>query len=939
MRSATPPPEPSTQDVAQSLFSKGIHPVPEAPVPEEPVAWFRVAGTVASDERTLLLARMVGEVLARSGYGLIHGGSPGVDQVAREAYLEACVGRPFLRMAIEPEWAVIVQPLDDEPVLGRDGPVSDREFLGGGLIALQGLGFGVLKLVARAQDAGIPVIPVAISGPQPREMLGDILASWPPAWGADVDRAPWEDLRENFNPEILVTLLDQVRTARPIVRPTHATAVNDRADGADHLGVRAQVDRFARLIIAPGADATPLAIGLFGEWGSGKSFFLRNIQRRIVELTSLEARGKAGEPPTCGRVCQIEFNAWTYADANLWASLATRIFDQLAEVLTPVPGAGRAPNRVQLRHRLTERTREVEQARRDLEHRRHALEALDEAIRRESAALDGRRLGRAEAWKKALVEEGGEQAREAVQGAITWLGLEIDAQELVDEAAAAEIVSEARSVGGFLRRLPWVVWVLVVVGIAFPFILYRQLDEVGRFLVPLAEALVAGLALLRRIRRHAAEVATLARKARTLQSLVRKVCTPEVDPRILHDRDEKRKEWENAQANLAKLESVVEVTSRQIEDITSGRSVSDLVTRLAARDGTWHTHEGLVSQLRRDIEDLGALMDDHVSAVEEERKRRMEAKSPDPSWRPLPDPICRVVLYIDDLDRCPPAEVVRVLQAVHLLLALDRFIVVLAVDPRWLERALEHEYGALLGAVSSQLGRARATDWLEKVFQIPYTLPPIPPGGYLSMVRAFLPIDTGASEPTGSPQPVPPMGGGGAQRPAPDPSLRPIQPVGEPISLTIGPAEQRFLEELEGFIGTPRDLKRFINVYRLLRVSVPTPEYPAFVGGTHRVAQVLLAVLIGFPQVGCALLSYLCRPERLGAVPADWAGLCQILSRADESHPIVRHCAPDAETRAELARLLERLGRIQGDKLPSNLEIYRIWAGRVGPYSFHWRWS
>ena len=39
-----------------------------------------------------------------------------------------------------------------------------------------------------------------------------------------------------------------------------------------------------------------------------------------------------------------------------------------------------------------------------------------------------------------------------------------------------------------------------------------------------------------------------------------------------------------------------------------------------------------------------------------------------------------------------PAQVVDVLQAVHLLLALDLFVVVVGVDPRWLVHSLQSEY-------------------------------------------------------------------------------------------------------------------------------------------------------------------------------------------------------------------------------------------------------
>src|SRR5262249_7011132 len=59
------------------------------------------------------------------------------------------------------------------------------------------------------------------------------------------------------------------------------------------------------------------------------------------------------------------------------------------------------------------------------------------------------------------------------------------------------------------------------------------------------------------------------------------------------------------------------------------------------------------------------------------------------TWTAEPPPLERIVLYIDDLDRCPPRRVVEVLTAMQLLLALPLFV---AVDPRWLVRSLEHHH-------------------------------------------------------------------------------------------------------------------------------------------------------------------------------------------------------------------------------------------------------
>src|SRR5262249_60778218 len=93
--------------------------------------------------------------------------------------------------------------------------------------------------------------------------------------------------------------------------------------------------------------------------------------------------------------------------------------------------------------------------------------------------------------------------------------------------------------------------------------------------------------------------------------------------------------------------------------------------------------------------------------------------------------IDRIVLYIDDLDRCPEKTVVEVLQAVHLLLAFPLFIVVIGVDSRWLLRSLRHHYAALRGLEEGADLQAfdgatqfssTPQNYLEKLIQVPFNL-------------------------------------------------------------------------------------------------------------------------------------------------------------------------------------------------------------------------
>jgi len=110
----------------------------------------------------------------------------------------------------------------------------------------------------------------------------------------------------------------------------------------DLLGIDRSVDALA-LLIASTRTVTPLAIGVFGPWGSGKTFFMRHLQKRIVGIRRSEqhaieewkAARKGGyarqedTPLYFGEIAQVEFNAWHYNEENLVASLVEHIFRNL----------------------------------------------------------------------------------------------------------------------------------------------------------------------------------------------------------------------------------------------------------------------------------------------------------------------------------------------------------------------------------------------------------------------------------------------------------------------------------------------------------------------------------------------------------------------------------------------------------------------------------
>jgi predicted KAP-like P-loop ATPase len=81
----------------------------------------------------------------------------------------------------------------------------------------------------------------------------------------------------------------------------------------------------------------------------------------------------------------------------------------------------------------------------------------------------------------------------------------------------------------------------------------------------------------------------------------------------------------------------------------------------------------------------------------------------------------RLVVIIDDLDRCNPERIIENLEAIKLFLNVPKTAFVLGADPRIVKYAIEHKYrnDKEIEEDNSRI----VIDYLEKLIQIPYTLP------------------------------------------------------------------------------------------------------------------------------------------------------------------------------------------------------------------------
>jgi predicted KAP-like P-loop ATPase len=86
--------------------------------------------------------------------------------------------------------------------------------------------------------------------------------------------------------------------------------------------------------------------------------------------------------------------------------------------------------------------------------------------------------------------------------------------------------------------------------------------------------------------------------------------------------------------------------------------------------------------------------------------------------------IDKLVVIIDDLDRCLPDRIIDNLEAIKLFLNVKNTAFVIGADPRIVRHAIEYRYKDMIDDANRENSNERIVyDYLEKLIQIPYNLP------------------------------------------------------------------------------------------------------------------------------------------------------------------------------------------------------------------------
>lgn len=827
-----------------------------------------------------------------------------------------------------------------------------------------------------------------------------------------------------------------------LARPVHA--------GDDCLGVGRYALALAATAIARDT-APPLAIGVFGDWGAGKSYFMG--------LMELEMRKLAGgsDARFHRQVLPVWFNAWHYADANLWASLMQTLLEAIDAHVNADAHLIDADDLARLRTALDLAVQFRAEAGAASSEAQRALQSAQESAAQQNGKLDTARR------EAATCESTLDAARQtAFRAGLEWLagqlrtadtradqppvaaladgfavqaralgltGLADSAGQLAGLSAATGTgltglrtlladarVQAARTRSGFdwllstpLGIQPWqfALGSLGLLGLAAGlYLAAARWLPAGGFPTLGALSVLLGGTLTPALAWAKARLAAVHDALDQLDALRSGLDTGlaqaiEADPGVQRARSalEAARAAEStaqsaaadARQRLADAEQRVAATGEALRaQLRSERLGDYLRTRLATDD--YRGQLGLVATIRRDLNRLAAFLEPPDWALD--AARRTAGAIPDPATVgdaappsaraeeiaavaslcaagiPLRSrPLDRIVLYIDDLDRCPPERVVEVLEAVHLLLALPLFVVVVGVDVRWVSAALCRRYRGLLVGERDRAGEARMhptatpTDYLEKIFQIPFRLPAIDtvparrllgtligkrlPAGISADAASGPGASSSAVSRQGAPAAEQPMAGAmpdtGQSSSDPVPAdARPPQAVTEgsepgaanagissvdattdPVSmdarsevgaaLDIGTDESAFMGKLlDALGGSPRRVRRYVNSYRVYKVALrPAERDELLAGGGYREVLAALALQIGLGHRLAAVRQAAGARPGGGEDPRAWLTDC----RLDPVHAARITCvldaltAPDDAADAECRRLLHLLGR------------------------------
>lgn len=515
-----------------------------------------------------------------------------------------------------------------------------------------------------------------------------------------------------------------------------AKLTHDTISGEDYLGIDRDINAFSK-IIASNSFVPPLAIALFGQWGTGKSFFMRKLWQRI-ELLS-----KSNDNAYNSGIVQIHFNAWSYMDANLWASIVGQIFENLNRYINNVDAVS-TKNKKKIEDRLNSELKLLQEERDDYKNRianyNRQIKGLEGEKKKSEKAIQKKleKIRESSLEKFLITADKKFNVKERIEASLSNKeNLSITIEELKKtlperywanpEIAFQEVKTTRSFIKYFLSKKYAIQNILILIGIVIlitgvPYLLSQfewftssNYLVIPEFIFVLIAAITSGWKRIEHVYnkffpiinsfwqvsedyKKAKEDATL-KYSQHIESLKIEI-------------EKIKNESTTIQSQIISLDNEVRSLNFKLDNFLSTQTMYSLIEKRATGD-TYRKHLGIISTIRSDFEVLSELFIE--SDVEQKNAEFRDYFNKH---------LQRIVLYIDDLDRCPEKRVVEVLEAVNLIMAFPLFVVIVGVDPRWVKNALisEHRMQFIHSKLEDGIEPIDALNYLEKIFQIPFHL-------------------------------------------------------------------------------------------------------------------------------------------------------------------------------------------------------------------------
>lgn len=671
---------------------------------------------------------------------------------------------------------------------------------------------------------------------------------------------------------------------------------------ADQLEVSKDIKAFASLLAFKNATP-PIAIGLFGNWGSGKSYFMTNIRKEIEELVITK------NSDYCERIVHVEFNSWFYRDADLWSSLVAKIFTELHSFLTP-NGENQSvdsfyQNLSSVKEDLAIMNDELNKILLSKALLESELQQIILDKNKKAESLSSTPLNKIidaiinEPFVKSEIDKINQDLDIKLGSSIKDINKNITQLTSFYD----KIIATLKTVTNKNKNFAIFVLVAIIFTLLIPAIYSSLEDQIGTITTWIIRSSLFLTSIIAYLRPAFNKINSAYKRlkglSKTWESLVEKekLKISEDEEKLKEEIQIIEKDIDVFQSKINVADDKIRLINKEISDIKSGKKLKDFVSARNS-DERYKSKLGVISWVREDFEELDKLIRRNKEVNNLDNKRNIIINDD--------IKIDRIILYIDDLDRCPEDRVVEVLEAVHLLLSFELFGVVVGVDPRWVSHALNQKYKGLLQGNfdntknlkqnNEHLYKYNATtyDYLEKIFQIPFALLPIEVKGAQNLLSSYLQQNNNQEENDkknnfNKENENQKNNKKASSRNESESSINKKSHEEDKAIISIDSKkfiitneEISHILEYASIIGnTPRTIQRFVNVYRIIRAH-PNVMLPDTFSVEHKYIIGYLALVIGLPNTAVSITKLILLSENSSST------LIQLLDKTEHQKDILR---------------------------------------------------